>query len=107
MPYRIVVVPKAQADLDQMIAWVAQRSLVGAARLLDRFHAELSKLSDCPESFGLAPENAHMNRDVRQFLFRTRSGSTYRALFDIHEETVRFLRIRGPGQDLITLTEIE
>jgi plasmid stabilization system protein ParE len=68
MKYRVIVVPKAQAELDHIVAWVAQRSPSGAARLLDRFHLELASLAENAPGFGLAPESELLHREVRQLL---------------------------------------
>jgi len=61
----------------------------------------VDSLSNNPHRFALAPEAEMAGRDVRQILFKTRSGRTYRALFDIAGRTVRVLRIRGPHQNLL------
>ncbi|MGQ0635409.1 MAG: type II toxin-antitoxin system RelE/ParE family toxin [Planctomycetaceae bacterium] len=105
MRFRVSVAPQAQRDLDAIIGWIARRSPPGAARLLEQFHRSLSSLANGSQSFGLAPEDEIVMRGVRQLLFKTRMGLTYRALFDVQGNAVRILRIRGPGQDLAKLDD--
>ncbi len=101
MSFRVVVVPKAKLEMEEMLGWVAQRSPAGAGRLRESFERALQSLADQPHLRALAPEAALVNRDVRQILFKTRKGRTYRALFEIHEDEVRVLHVRGPGQELL------
>jgi plasmid stabilization system protein ParE len=99
--FDVVVVATAQRDFETIVSWIAARSPRGAARWVAQFERTIDSLSNNPHRFALAPEAEMAGRDVRQILFKTRSGRTYRALFDIAERTVRVLRIRGPHQDLL------
>ena len=101
MRFNVHVMPIATRELDHIIAWVADRSPSGAARLLGRFHQSLKSLETNPHRHGIAPESELVGREIRQMFFKTRKGRTYRALFDIHDDLVRVLHVRGPGQDLI------
>ena len=101
MRYEVIVVPTARAELREILAYISDRSPSGAARWLESFERALGFLEQSPLACGLAPESKLLDRDVRQFLFKTRRGLTYRALFEVTEDTVRVLRVRGPGQDLI------
>lgn len=72
-----------------------------------RRHTTIAGQADCPDG-GVAVrgdrcvcQGEALGREIRQLLFRTRKGRTYRALFDIQGKTVRVLRIRGPGQQLL------
>jgi plasmid stabilization system protein ParE len=99
--FNVVVVATAQRDFEAIVSWIAERSPRGAARWVAQFERTVDSLSDNPHRFASAPEADLAGRDVRQVLFKTRSGRTYRALFDIAGSTVRVLRIRGPHQDLL------
>ena len=101
MRFHVVVMPKAAAELDGIIAWVASRSPQGAARLWASFENGLRSLEVNPLSCSIAPESDLIGREVRQLFFKTRKGRTYRALFDIRGDQVRVLRVRGPGQKLL------
>jgi hypothetical protein len=59
---------------------------------------ELRKRAD---GCGLAPEDAEHDSEIRQIVFKTRSGLPYRALFTIDGDQVHVIHVRGPGQDLI------
>lgn len=54
----------------------------------------------------LAPEAEDIGEEIRQTLFRTRAGRTYRVLFIIVGDEVRVLRIRGAGQAPVTLEDL-
>jgi plasmid stabilization system protein ParE len=99
--FEVVVVPTARRDLETIVSWIAERSPRGAVRWIVQLERALSSLSNDPHRFASAPEAELASRDVRQVLFKTRSGRTYRALFDIDGSKVRVLRIRGPNQDLL------
>lgn len=101
MSYTVVVLPKARDEWERIITWIEQRSPAGADRLWASLAKGLKSLEKNPEACGLAPETGTLRQEIRQLLFRTRRGLTYRALFDIRGLTVRVLRIRGPGQQLL------
>lgn len=70
----------------------------GAAAWESAYETCLDRLEDNPLQFGLAPESEHFGFELRQFLFSTRSGRTYRGLFRVDGDTITILRLRGPGQ---------
>lgn len=98
MSYRVRVLARAWRDLDEILGYIAARSPDGAARLLDRFDQELSRLGGNPLAAPLAPEAEVVGEAIRHVFFRTRAGRTYRALFLLVGDEVRVLRVRGPGQ---------
>lgn len=81
-----------------MFDYIEQRSPQGAAAWEEAYEACLARLEANPLQFGLAPEHGHFEFELRQFLFRTRSGKPYRGIFRIDGETVTILRLRGHGQ---------
>ena len=48
-----------------------------------------------------------LDRDIRQALFKTWQGRLYRALFVIVEDAVHVVAVRGYGQDLATLDDLD
>jgi plasmid stabilization system protein ParE len=96
--YRIAVTPKAKRDARINYEWLAERSMSGAEAWSAALSRALRALQDNPERHGLAPEGEDFDRPIRQFLFKTRRGRTYRGLFTIEGRVVRVLHIRGPGQ---------
>lgn len=89
MSRQVRILRRAWNDLDQITAYIAERSPQGAARLIDRFEAAMETLT---------PEAEDIGEEIRQVLFRTRAGRTYRALFLIVGDEVLVLRIRGGGK---------
>lgn len=106
MSYQVRVLRRARNDLDQIIAYVAERSPRGAARLLARFEAATQQLEKNPFLSPLAPEAEDIGEEVRHILFRTRAGRTFRALFLVVGDEVRVLRVRGSGQPPVAPEDI-
>jgi plasmid stabilization system protein ParE len=94
--------PSAEANVDQIIAYLSQRSPQGAAAWWKAWQNLLATLRQRPESMGLAPESSYYDDEIRQALFKTRRGRTYRALFVVVVDTVHVIHVRGPGQDLVS-----
>jgi ParE toxin of type II toxin-antitoxin system, parDE len=86
---------------------MAERSPEGAARLLASLEKSLVMLERNPFLSPLTLEGIDLQRQVRHFIFRTRAGRNYRALFIIVDEEVRVLRVRGAGQPPVTSQDIE
>jgi plasmid stabilization system protein ParE len=107
MTYNIILQPGAESDVEQIIGYLANRSLQGAAAWRNAWNNLLVDLRSRPESFGLAPESSHYEDDVRHALFKTRRGRTYRALFLIADHTVHIIHVRGPGQDLMSPDDLQ
>jgi len=101
MTLRIIVLRQADADIDSIITWLANRSQSGARSWYHALESALDWLESNAQSCGLAPENDWFPEEIRQHLFKTRRGRSYRLLFTIAGQQVRILHVRGPGQDLI------
>jgi plasmid stabilization system protein ParE len=106
MTYRVVLLDRAQRNVQQIHDWIAQRSPEGAARWFNRFTEALATLDRNPQSCSLAPEDELVDYEIRQLIFRTRKGLPYRALFTIVGGEVRVLHVRGPGQNLVEPDEL-
>lgn len=98
MKFSVILQPRAHRQLKQTVRWISERSPDGANRWLDAFDRVLDQLEENPEGCGLAPENSLVNREIRQTLFKTPRGRSYRVVFTVIESEVRVLAIRGPGQ---------
>jgi len=57
-----------------------------------------NKIQAAPESYAQAPESLPLSRDLRQAFFKTRRGRRYRIVFEVNEQEVIILRVRGPAQ---------
>ncbi len=107
MSYQVRVLARAREDLDGIVAYIAERSPEGAARLVARFEHALATLEQNPFVAPIASESQELGEEVRHILFRTRVGRKYRALFVVVNDEVRILRIRGAGQPPVTRDDIE
>jgi hypothetical protein len=77
---------------------IAGRSPQGAISWTEAYLSAVRKLSVDPLRPALAPESREFEFELRQLLFRTRRGRTYRILYRVDSEGVEVLHVRGPGQ---------
>ena len=98
MKYELLFVPQAEADVDSIVRFLATRSPQGALAWCERWEKILGELCDNPLQHGLALESKAFDAEVRQVLFKTRRGRTYRALFTVVGLGVYVIHVRGPGQ---------
>lgn len=98
MSYAVRLLPAAKADLHEFYNYIAERSPEGADHWEAALEAGLARLRQNPFQCGLAPEHNKLGRELRQLLFRTQHGHTYRAVYLVEGEEVFVLRLRGPGQ---------
>jgi toxin ParE1/3/4 len=98
MTYRVELTAQAEADIERIYAWLSEKSQDGARRWYESFWNSAERLKTFPVSCGLAPENDDFGDELRQMLFGTKKGRTYRALFVISGDAVRVLSVRGPGE---------
>ncbi len=98
MRFSLRILPRAENDAQHIFDYIANRSPEGALRWWDALQQAAWKITENPQGYGYAPENSLSHFDLRQFLFKTRRGRTYRGVFAIVNDQIRILRIRGPGQ---------
>ena len=106
MNYRLVIVEPAEADVDDIYAYILARSPQGAASWYREFVACTERMSRHPLAYAVAPEDAEFHLQLRQALFKTRHGDFYHCVFTIVEDEVRILRVRGPGQAPLKASDI-
>lgn len=105
MNYKLVVSDEAEHKANRIYQWLAERSPEGANRWYAAFRAVLHDIERNPRGFGLAPEDELVPEELRQALFKTRKGRTYRAVFMLFGEEVSVVHVRGPGQPLLEADE--
>ena len=98
MKFRGVTLRRAETDVRSITLWIAERSAQGASSWLDAYDELLRYLAEQADFRAVAQENDDCTLSLKQALFSTRRGRTYRAVFTIVGNEVRILRIRGPGQ---------
>lgn len=107
MSFCVILSPQAEADFRGLYNYIEDHSPSGAERWRASFYAAIERMKSQPLTCGLAPESSDFpNDEIRQVLFRTKSGLTYRALFVIRQTVVHVLRVRGPGQDLVDIDDL-
>lgn len=106
MSLQVRVLRRAKLDIRHIASWIRARSRSGADSWLGALNDVLQSIADQPESFGIAPEDDFCEPTIRQALFRTRRGRTYRVLFTIIGMQARVLRVRGPGQSPLEADEL-
>lgn len=102
MQYEVVLLSKAQEEFHAIVDWLVSRSPRGASRWLAAYGKVIDRLEREPDHFALAPENEQFSVSIRQALFQTPRGRTYRLIFTVAEKQVRILHLRGPGQDAVS-----
>jgi plasmid stabilization system protein ParE len=97
---------RAEADIDRIYAWIAERSQQGAAHWYQAAREAIKRLARDAAEHGLAPESADVSIELRQKLFKTRRGHPYRLLYTIIGDEVRVLRVRSSGQAPVDFDDI-
>lgn len=92
------IVERARADVDDIFNWLVQRSVQGAISWYLAFYQAVEKIGAAPESHAEAAESPQLGRFLKQALFKTRRGRTYRIVFQGQQDEIIILRVRGPGQ---------
>ena len=98
---------RAKRDIHEIQTWIKSRSTKGAATWLSAIEKSIQHLSVFAASSATAPEADDPGIDLKQRMFKTRRGNSYRLLFIIRAETVHILVVRGMGQDLLHDEDIE
>jgi plasmid stabilization system protein ParE len=104
--YRVIIYRFAQDDVQTSLNYISSRSPRGAIAWHRAFLAAVDKIRERPMAYALAHENDSVEEEIREVLFKTRHGLPYRIVYTIHEDQVRILRVRGPGQDLLEQEDI-
>lgn len=106
MNLRVELTSRAERDIDGIIAWIAERSPRGAISWCQRLEEVLSQLSTTALHCSLAPENRYDDTEIRHMMFKIRRGKPYRVLFTVRRDQVLVRHVRGPGQDLVPLSDL-
>lgn len=104
--YRVEFSRRADRDVSEILDWLGRRSRSGASRWLDALDQMVVRLREAPLSCPLAEEADAFSEPVRQILFRTKRGNTYRALFVVRDQSVTIATVRGPGQPPVSENEL-
>jgi plasmid stabilization system protein ParE len=98
MKYRISILTRANADLQNIFDWLAKRSPSGAAAWYEVAIQAIEELRLTADQHGFALESYLIRDQIREHFFKTKRGKQYRVLYRIDDDVVRVLRVRSPGQ---------
>lgn len=98
MTYRVRLTEGAEADYEERLTSLAERSPDAARKLHASYLKALERLRDFPLSCGLSHENPRFDEELRHLLFGVYRKRRYRALFTIRGDEVVILAIRAPGE---------
>lgn len=101
MKYKLRILKRAEADAREIFDWIYERSPAGARTWFAAFERAANKLLRNPYAWPLAPENKLVSYEVRHFVFKTRRGLRYRAIYTVVDDEVRILHVRGSGQNVL------
>lgn len=105
--YQLNVLRRAEFDLDRIFGWLAERSPQGAVSWYRAYDDAVESLRENPERCTRALEAEMFAHDIRQMVFQTALGRSYRVLFVVRSDIVHILTVRGPGQDLLQQGNLE
>jgi plasmid stabilization system protein ParE len=106
MTFTVRELRSARADKRAIVEWLKERSPRGANSWLRSYDQMIARLAETAENLPEAQENADLDMDVRQSLFKSRRGRIYRALFIIEGNEAFILRVRGPGQSPVDASQL-
>lgn len=100
MAFDVIFQPRAEADVDVVVAWLTRKKNPAAAARFRSgvFGSVVKQLERDPHSYPEAEEAADLGIDLR-VLLHGRRRHVYRVLFTIDGQTVNVLRIRHAAQD--------
>lgn len=94
MAFLVEITPRAKADLDAILIWLAEEQAGETGlRWFCRLREAIDSLSEFPRRCSLAPEDRAVSFEVRHLLFGARPH-VYRILFTIQDQTVTVLSVR-------------
>ena len=89
MRYKVVVTPTAEANLDEILRFIALDSPVAARKFVSRLRAKLKTLAAMPKRCPAAPEDGLDGMEIRHLIL-----GNYRVIFVIDVDRVVVLQVR-------------
>ena len=97
--FRVVIMPLAEKQLDEITTWYAEQDSAVAAEWYSGFRRRINSLADNPRQHSLAREDEYFPFELRALLYGSGRRKTHRAIFRIVGKTVEVLAIRHLVQD--------
>ena len=99
MSFRVILLPRAEADIETNPQWWAKNhSVEQAARRFEAMHEQLRALADFPERNGPSAESDDFPYEIRDKLLGLGPRRGYRAVFTIRGDDVYVLTVRRASQ---------
>jgi plasmid stabilization system protein ParE len=99
------IVERARANVDNIFNWLVTRSV--KVQSLGTWRLIVERIASAPETDAEAAESDQLGRPLKQSLFKTRRGRTYRIVFQVDQGEIIILRVRGPGQAPLRNRDLE
>lgn len=108
MAYRIIIHPRAEADLATALAYLSERAPEAAVNWYRRVIAEMESLAEMPSRCPIAPETSKLGVELRHLVHGNRPG-IYRIVFRVVEEQseVHVLTVRHGARKPLTEEELQ
>jgi plasmid stabilization system protein ParE len=96
--YRVITEPSALADIAHHYRYLSEHAHTAGYpdAWFDAIVAAILGLGDYPLRFGLAPENAEFEEEIRH-----RVEGSYRVIFIVQEDRVHVLHVRHSRQEVL------
>lgn len=108
MTHRVVILPRAESDIERNARWWAENhSKEQAALWFNAIHVQLESLAFNPDSNGLSAENDVFPFEIRDKLLGLGSRPSYRAVFAIRNDTVFVLTVRRSSQSALRPDQVD
>ncbi len=95
--YRVVISPKAAADIIAAYDWLYSENPVYATKWRDCMQDAVMGLQTLPFAHAIAPESATFDIEIRQLLYGP--GTPWRVFYCIKGDQVSILHVRHGRQD--------
>ncbi len=95
--YRVVISPKAVADIIAAYDWLQEENPLYADQWRDGLQEAVMNLKTFPFARAIAPESNAFDSEIRQLLYGR--GTPWRVFYCVEEDQVSVLHIRHGRQD--------
>lgn len=107
MTYRLIILRRAQDDVERIALWLRKRSHAGMLAWRYALGDAFQEIIADPLRWNRVAEARRLPVGLRQYFFRTRMGNPYRIVYFIEESEVRILRVRAPGQRPLRTKDVQ